>query len=239
MIVHTLSICNYNAAPARLRLGTEGSYGVEYIQLKTDDRWAELTITATFTAPDGTPTDAVANTDGLIKVPHEATCHGSGCGAIVLRGCRDGVQVITCDVGYTVTAHGPVNGMQAAEPTPDKWQQFVDAVAGDRQAAEDAADRAKQAADDAEGHANSAAQSAQAAENDRKQADESAGKAADSADAAAKSAELARQVANKNGYAAMTIDDAGHLKLTRTTSLADKLDFAIVDDKNLEVRIYG
>lgn len=238
-MTHTVSIRGYTPMPNQLRLGTVDSYGAESLQLKFDDGWAGLAVTATFTAPDGTSTDAVVDTNGLVEVPHEATCHGSGQGVIVLRGYRDGVQLISCNVVYYMTSHGPVKGTETTEPTPDKWQQFVDAVAGDRQAAEDAADCAKQAADDAEGHANSAAQSAQAAENDLKQAGESAGKAADSAEAAAKSAELARQVANKNGYAAMTIDDAGHLKLTRTTSLADKLDFAIVDDKNLEVRIYG
>lgn len=121
-------------------------------------------------------------------------------------------------------------------------RQLTDILAQTQDAAreaQDAANRAGQSAAAAEESANKAAQSAQAAETDRKQAAESADNAADSADAAAKSAELAQQVANKNGYAAMAIDDTGHLKLTRTTSLADKLDFAIVDDKNLEVTIYG
>ena len=57
-------------------------------------------------------------------------------------------------------------------------------------------------------------------------------------DDAARSAELAQQAANNNGFAALEIDPDGNLQLTRTENLANKLDFAIVDD-NLEVTIYG
>ena len=57
-------------------------------------------------------------------------------------------------------------------------------------------------------------------------------------DDAARSAELAQQAANNNGFAALEIDESGNLQLTRTENLANKLDFAIVDN-NLEVTIYG
>lgn len=57
-------------------------------------------------------------------------------------------------------------------------------------------------------------------------------------DDAAHSAELAQQAANNNGFAALEIDPDGNLQLTRTENLANKLDFAIVND-NLEVTIYG
>lgn len=57
-------------------------------------------------------------------------------------------------------------------------------------------------------------------------------------DDAAHSAELAQQAANNNGFAALEIDESGNLQLTRTKNLANKLDFAIIND-NLEVTIYG
>lgn len=57
-------------------------------------------------------------------------------------------------------------------------------------------------------------------------------------DDAAHSAELAQQAAANNGFAALEIDPDGNLQLTRTENLANKLDFAIVDN-NLEVTIYG
>lgn len=52
--------------------------------------------------------------------------------------------------------------------------------------------------------------------------------------------ELARQAALSNGYMQMGVDpDTGHLMYTRTTNLKDKIDFAIVNDTNLEVQIHG
>ena len=52
--------------------------------------------------------------------------------------------------------------------------------------------------------------------------------------------ELARQAALSNGYMQMGVDpDTGHLMYTRTTNLKDKIDFAIVDNTNLEVQIHG
>lgn len=52
--------------------------------------------------------------------------------------------------------------------------------------------------------------------------------------------ELARQAALSNGYMQMGVGpDTGHLMYTRTTNLKDKLDFAIVNDTNLEVQIHG
>ncbi len=196
-MTHTVSIRGYTAMPSQLQLGTVDSYGVENLLLKFDDIWAGLAVTATFTAPNGTSIDKVVGMDGTVEVPHEATCNGAGQGVIVLRGCRDGVQIISCNIHFFTKKHGPVNGTEPTEPTPDKWQQFVDEVQDDREAA------------------NKAAQDA------------------------AESATRAEQAANANGYAGMAIDASGHLKLTRTANLAKKLDFAIVDDKNLEVRIYG
>ena len=172
------------------------AWQVEDLQLKFDDIWAGLAVTATFTAPDGTATDVLVGMDGAVKVPHEATCNGAGQGVIVLRGCRDGLQIISCNIHFFTKKHGPVNGTAAVDPTPDKWQQFVDEVQDDREAA------------------NKAAQ-----------------------DAAA-SADRAEQAANSNGYAAMEIDEEGHLIVYRTDSLEDKLSFAIVGDTNLEVTIH-
>lgn len=52
--------------------------------------------------------------------------------------------------------------------------------------------------------------------------------------------ELARQAALSNGYMQMGVDpDTGHLMYMRTTNLKDKIDFAIVNDTNLEVQIHG
>lgn len=87
--MNTIRLSGYKASPTSLRFGTVDSYGVEDLQLKFDDIWAGLAVTATFTAPNGTSTDKVVGMDGTVEVPHEATCNGAGQGVIVLRGCID------------------------------------------------------------------------------------------------------------------------------------------------------
>lgn len=238
-MTHTIFICGYEAKPTQLQLGTVDSYGIETLQLKFSDGWAGLTVTASFTAPDKTTTDMLVGVDGLVDVPHEATCHGSGQGLIVLRGCRDGVQIISCSVSYFIKAHGPVNGTAAVDPTPDKWQQFVNTVAGDREAAQDAANRAGQTATAAEKFANKAAQSAQAAETDRKQAVESADNAADSADAAAKSAEAAKKSAD-DAKAVQDSLPADYTKLSGDVDVLNtKMELAYPDNTGVGDATWG
>ena len=188
LIGYTAVVNGQPALSPTVDLGTENSYGVEYLQLKFGEGWGDLTITATFTAPDKTSTDAVVDINGLVEVPHEATCHGSGRGVIVFKGCRNGVQLISCDVGSFVTAHGPVNGSESAEPTPDKWQQFVDEVQDDREAANKAAQNAAVAVDRAEAAAENAENAAQIAAD----AAGIAGQAANAANKSAKAAQTAQ-----------------------------------------------
>lgn len=107
-----------------------------------------------------------------------------------------------------------------------------DATFANAEKAENAKDTATNYATDAANakkDAETAAENAKASETNSKKSEESA----------ASSANLAQQIADKNGYAAMVITDDGHLILTRTSSLADTLNFAIVNDTNLEVTING
>lgn len=128
------------------------------------------------------------------------------------------------------------------------------AAAGSAAQAETQKTAAEKSASDAQGYmqtANSAATAANAsAENaagSKAAAASSATASADSAtaakaseDAAAKSAAYAEQCAANNGYMQMGVDpDTGHLMYTRTINLKDTLDFAIVNDTNLEVTIHG
>lgn len=221
-MTHTVSIRGYTALPSQLQLGTVDSYGVEDLQLKFDDIWAGLAVTATFTAPDGTPTDALVGMDGAVKVPHEATCNGAGQGVIVLRGCRDGLQIISCNIHFFTKEHGPVNGMEAVDPTPDKWQQFVDEVQDDREAANKAAqdaaasaDRAEAAAENAENAAQTAAdaagvagQAANAANESAKAAQTAQGSAENAAQTAANAAGAAGQAAGEAAQSAKAAETA-------------------------------
>lgn len=55
------------------------------------------------------------------------------------------------------------------------------------------------------------------------------------ADNASESAEQAKQVATKNGFCKLEIDESGHLQLHRTDNIADSLDFQLTEKGSLEV----
>ena len=243
LIGYTAVVNGQPALSPTVDLGTENSYGVEYLQLKFDEVWGDLTITATFTAPDKTSTDVVVDINGLVEVPHEATCHGSGRGVIVFKGCRNGVQLISCDVGSFVTAHGPVNGSESAEPTPDKWQQFVDEVQDDREAANKAAqdaaasaDRAEAAAENAENAAQTAADAAGVAGQAANAANESV-KAAQTAQGSAESAAQsaagsARAAADSAAAAKKSAEDAAASSKSAASKAEESASSASAAAKN-------
>ena len=55
------------------------------------------------------------------------------------------------------------------------------------------------------------------------------------ADNASESAERAKQVATKNGFCKLEIDEGGRLKLYRTDNIVDSLDFKLTEKGRLEV----
>lgn len=129
------------------------------------------------------------------------------------------------------------NAHRAAEDAAIKAGEEAGGAAASAAAAKDSADAAKTAGDAATKVINEAVPEMQGIQEDvktrqqdvtEKQADVSA------------NVELARQAALSNGYMQMGVDPVtGHLMYTRTTNLKDKLDFAIVNDTNLEVQIHG
>lgn len=149
MNVHELTLQNYTAAsgcPSAcqpiLYLGTAGSYGNEQINVVLGEGWQGLTVKAVF-QPSGVPA-VVPNGGGVISVPWEATQSVVAYpkGRISFQGYSSGRLVNTSDVYYTVGGSSAGTHNTPA-PTPDEFQQFVDAVKSD-------ADRAAQAAADAE-----------------------------------------------------------------------------------------
>ena len=149
MNVHELTLQNYTAAsgcPSAcqpiLYLGTAGSYGNEQINVVLGEGWQGLTVKAVF-QPCGVPV-VVPDGGGVISVPWEATQSVIAYpkGRISFQGYSSGRLVNTSDVFYTVGGSSAGTHNTPA-PTPDEFQQFVDAVKSD-------ADRAAQAAADAE-----------------------------------------------------------------------------------------
>ena len=149
MNVHELTLQNYSASsgchsacPPTLYLGTAGSYGNEQINVVLGEGWQGLTVKAVF-QPSGVPV-VVPDGGGVISVPWEATQSVIAYpkGRISFQGYVSGRLVNTSDVPYTVGGSSAGTDNTPA-PTPDEFQQFVDAVKSD-------ADRAAQAAADAE-----------------------------------------------------------------------------------------
>lgn len=105
-------------------LGTAESYGIEMLHIVPGKDWAELTITATFNAADGSSTDILMDTDGNVVVPSEATAK-SGNGRIVFTGVSNGIQRISCDLDYFVVAHSAINGVQSGGIAPSWFEQAV------------------------------------------------------------------------------------------------------------------
>ena len=103
-------------------LGTAESYGIEMLHIVPGKDWAELTITATFNASDGSSTDILMDTDGNVVVPSEATAK-SGSGRIVFTGVSNGIQRISCDLEYFVVAHSAINGAQSGGTAPSWFEQ--------------------------------------------------------------------------------------------------------------------
>ena len=148
MNVHELTLQNYTAAsgcPSAcqpiLYLGTAGSYGNEQINVVLGEGWQGLTVKAVF-QPSGVPA-VVPDGGGVISVPWEATQSVIAYpkGRISFQGYSSGRLVNTSDVFYVVGGSSAGTDNTPA-PTPDEFQQFVDAVKSD-------ADRAAQAAADA------------------------------------------------------------------------------------------
>ena len=149
MNVHELTLQNYaagggcpSACQPMLYLGTAGSYGNEQINVVLGEGWHGLTVKAVF-QPSGVPV-VVPDGGGVISVPWEATQSVVAYprGRISFQGYVSGRLVNTSDVPYTVGGSSAGSDNTPA-PTPDEFQQFVDAVKSD-------ADRAAQAAADAE-----------------------------------------------------------------------------------------
>lgn len=134
---------------------------------------------------------------------------------------------------------GYKSGETPKDPTPDVYQQFLQAVKDDAAVAENAAKTAQEQADAAAGSAAASAESASGAENARQEAAERADAAAKSAESAAKSAELAQQDLENKGW--MYLDDkdnSGTLYLVTSDSLTDDVTLRDNGAGVLEV-VYG
>lgn len=248
---HDIYLNGYKAVTfeSPLRLGTYDSYGNERIRVLCSPEWDGLTIVATFKAASAV--EVLVDADGMLDVPPEATATqqaAAGRCALTFVGTGEGRQTISCTTYYLVQDHATV-GNVTPDPTPDKWQQFVDQVAADRagaaaaakeaarsaQDAKTAESNAKDSADNAAGSATAAAESAQAAAKSAQGAAsaETAAKAAQNAAETAKTgADTAASNASEKATAAASSATAAKSSETSAAKSAD-------DAKNYAAQVAG
>lgn len=143
MIVHEITLDGYAAQCAEqpIRLGTEGSYGVEKLRVMRKGEWVDYDIIVAFHPPKGESVQMRLGSDNAVSVPAEATAV-AGTGEITFAGYTDGVRQISVSQIYRVAATAGVSGTAPAEPTPDIVQQLLSAASNAEEIAQSVRDDA-------------------------------------------------------------------------------------------------
>ena len=105
--------------------GTVGRYQAVF---SLDESWDDLTCTAVFRGPKATVEQLL--TDGICVVPWEAL-QVRGWLEVGLYGVCGSERLPTLWAEPIVISDGPAPADTAQDPTPDKWQQYVEELKGD------------------------------------------------------------------------------------------------------------
>lgn len=151
MFVHEITLDGYAAQCAEqpIRLGTEGSYGVEKLRVMRKGEWVDYDIIVAFHPPKGESVQIRLGSDNDVSVPAEATAV-AGTGELTFAGYTDGVRQISVSQIYRVAASAGTEGIAPAEPTPDVVQQILSAANEADSKAEQAQKIAQSVRDDAD-----------------------------------------------------------------------------------------
>ena len=141
--MHEITLDGYVAQCAEqpIRLGTEGSYGVEKLRVMRKGEWVDYDIIIAFHAPKGDAVQMRLGSDNVVSVPAEATAV-AGTGELTFAGYTDGVRQISVSQIYRVAATAGAEGIAPAEPTPDVVQQILSAASNAEEIAKSVRDDA-------------------------------------------------------------------------------------------------
>lgn len=141
--MHEITLDGYAAQCAEqpIRLGTEGSYGVEKLRVMRKGEWVNYDIIIAFHPPKGDAVQIRLGSDNAVSVPAEATAV-AGTGELTFAGYMDGVRQISVSQIYRVAATAGVSGTAPAEPTPDIVQQILSAASNAEEIAQSVRDDA-------------------------------------------------------------------------------------------------
>lgn len=130
---HEITLSEYRASTIRNRtldFGTWGSHGIEKLNVIFKDIWTDLTVEAIFCFDEMEKSALVPLGGGIVDVPAEATLHPlsiSDCGKIIFRGIKEGVQIYSTPVLYTVSGQ-ETPGIEASDATPSILEQYLNRV---------------------------------------------------------------------------------------------------------------
>lgn len=143
MIMHEITLDGYAAQcdEQPIRLGTEGSYGVEKLHVMRKGEWVDYDIIIAFHPPKGDAVQLRLGADNSVSVPAEATA-SAGTGELTFAGYTDGVRQISVSQIYRVATTAGVSGTAPAEPTPDIVQQILSAASNAEEIAQSVRDDA-------------------------------------------------------------------------------------------------
>ena len=141
--MHEITLDEYAAQCAEqpIRLGTEGSYGVETLRVMRKGEWVDYDIIIAFHPPKGDAVQMRLGSDNVVSVPAEATAV-AGTGELTFAGYTDGVRQISVSQIYRVAATAGTEGIAPAEPTPDLVQQLLAAASNAEEIAQSVRDDA-------------------------------------------------------------------------------------------------
>ena len=141
--MHEITLDGYTAQCAEqpIRLGTEGSYGVETLRVMRKGEWVDYDIIIAFHPPKGEAVQIRLESDNAVSVPAEATAV-AGTGELTFAGYTDGVRQISVSRIYRVATTAGVSGTAPAEPTPDIVQQILSAASNAEEIAQSVRDDA-------------------------------------------------------------------------------------------------
>lgn len=151
MFMHEITLDGYAAQCAEqpIRLGTEGSYGVETLRVLRQSEWVDYDIIVAFHPPKGETVQIRLGSDNVVSVPAEATAV-AGTGELTFAGYTGGVRQISVSQIYRVAVSAGAEGIAPAEPTPDVVQQILSAANEAANKAEQAEETAQSVRDDAD-----------------------------------------------------------------------------------------
>lgn len=141
--MHEITLDGYAAQCAEqpIRLGTEGSYGVEKLRVMRKGEWVNYDIIIAFHPPKGDAVQIRLGSDNTVSVPAEATAV-AGTGELTFAGYTEGVRQISVSQIYRVAASAGTEGIAPAEPTPDVVQQILSAASNAEEIAQSVRDDA-------------------------------------------------------------------------------------------------